>query len=273
MRFGETIIAIVALLLLTATAGAFVTDLETSIDIDETGKELSFLVENKSNIKQPLTINYDFPSEFTVIQQPSFVRANSKDEVKVKIFPNESLVGTTYNSMISIKVGTNKAEKNITLNYLNTNVCTINVDVNFENKRFIVEFENESFKEKSIKLTNITGIPSNWEINEFDTTVLGNTTKTIELEIENISPFTGEIEFTFDCKGTQITKTTNVEYEEPGIGIGFAGFAVLEEGFNFEFLFDILLALVATVLLVTFIARLVKVLNQKEKQTKIEVDK
>lgn len=271
MRFGVFFTAMAALLLLAATAGAFVTGLETSIDIGETGKELSFLVENKSNIKQPLTINYDFPSDFTVILQPSFVRANSKDEVKVKIFPNEDLGGSTYNSMINIKVGTNKAEKTITLNYLNTDVCTVNIDVNFENKMFVINLENESFKEKNIRLTNIEGI--DWEVDKFDTTVLGNTTKTIELEIENISNFTGEVEFTFDCKGTPIKKTVNVEYEEPGIGVAFTGFAVLEEGFNFEFLFDVLLALIAAVLLVTFIARLVKILNQKEKQTKIEADK
>ena len=271
MRFGEFITGMTALLLLAATAGAFVTGLETSIDIDETGKELSFLVENKSSIKQPLTINYDFPSDFTVILQPSFVRANSKDEVKVKIFPNTSLEGSSYNSMINIKVGTNKAEKTITLNYLNTNVCTLNVDVSFENKMFVIDIENESFKEKNIRLTSIEG--TDWEVDKFDTTVLGNTTKTIQLEIENLSPYTGEVEFTFDCKGTPIKKTVNVEYEEPGIGAAFTGFAVLEEGINFEFLFDVTLALIAAVLLITFIARLVKILNQKEKQTKIGVDK
>lgn len=270
MRFGEFITAIAALLLLTATTGAFVTGLDTSIDIGETGKELSFLVENKSSIRQPLTVNYDFPSDFTVIQQPSFVGANSKDEVKLKIFPDKSLVDTSYKSTINIKVGTNKAEKTVTLNYLNTNTCTVKVDVYFENKMFVINLENESFKEKNISLTNTTA-PENWEINKFETTVPGNTTKKTELEIENISNFTGEVEFTFDCKGTIIKKTANVDYKEPGIGTAFTGFVVLEEGFNFEFLFDALLALIAVVLLLTFIARLVKILNQKEKQTKIEV--
>jgi len=86
MNFWGLILA--TLLLLSAgSASAFVTDLEQNIRVGETAYELSFNVSNNSNIRQPLSVSYDIPSEVQVINQPNYVRANSEEKIIVKILP------------------------------------------------------------------------------------------------------------------------------------------------------------------------------------------
>src|SRR3989344_5729061 len=268
-------VTIVFILMASANAMAFVTDLEDIITIGETPYELSFNVENTTDIRQPLRIEYDFPTDFETINQPNFIRANAMEEIKVKIFPSAIQEGTTYKGMIQITLGGNTAEKIITLNYAKENKCTIERNIEIANNKIKIEFVNTSFKDKEVRLVDAAGLPEGWSIEGTKTFILsGFEEKTFTLEIKGRGAFNGTLELQFQCEGETFKEEAQIRMEnnEPG----FTGLVLLNSlgNIDFEIIVDVVLGIIAAILLIAFIARMIKFLNtNKEKQTKIEVKK
>ncbi|MFH1392012.1 MAG: hypothetical protein ABIH20_06890 [Candidatus Diapherotrites archaeon] len=271
MKLWGLLILVLALLLSTG-ASAFVNSLENTISVGETAYELSYTVENTSNIKQPLTVDYDLPTDFEIVKQPNYVNANSTQEIVVKILPQQGFEGTTYTGMITINLGGNKAEKRINVSYLKENTCTVEREVSVEEDKVTILLKNNSYNGKTMKLSEVKNLPNDWVLNTGASFVLNSfEKKTYELELQKESSFDGELEFVFECQGETFTNKVKVKHE----GNDFTGFAIAGSALysvDSELIIDIFLVIIAAILLIAFIARLVKVLNSDGKQTKIEVD-
>ncbi|MAG18412.1 MAG: hypothetical protein CL944_02980 [Candidatus Diapherotrites archaeon] len=270
MKFWGTLILVLALLLSTG-ASAFVNSLENTISVGESAYELSYTVENTSNIRQPLTVDYDLPTYFEIIKQPNYVNANSTQEIVVKILPQQGFEGTTYTGMISINLGGNRAEKRVSISYLRENNCVVEREVSLIENKVRITLENNSYKDKTIKLSEVRNLPNDWAITSTSFVLNGFEKNTYELELQKGSSFDGTLEFVFECQGNLFTNKVEVEHE----GNDFTGFAIIGsalESVDSELIIDIFLVIIAAILLIAFIARLVRILNSGGKQTKIEVD-
>ncbi|MCR4335516.1 MAG: hypothetical protein NUV57_03190 [archaeon] len=265
-------LTLVLVLLLSIGASAFVNNLENTINVGETAYELTFSVENNSNIKQPLTIDYDLPTDFEIAKQPNYVNATSTQEIVVKILPQKDFEGTTYTGTITINLGGNRAEKRLSVSYLKENNCTVEREVSVNENKVTIELTNNSYKSKTIKLIEVKNLPNDWAITETSFVLNGFEKNTYELELKKGSSFDGELEFVFECSGETFSNTVKVKHEDNG----FTGFAIIGSALgsvDSELIIDIFLVIVAAILLIAFIARLVRLLNSNAKQTKIEVKK
>jgi len=263
MRFGF-FASLVTLLLICSSASAFVTSFDGGARIGESPYELSFFVENTDSVKRPLFITYNFPVDYELVNQPSWVGANSKEKIIVKLIPEYDLQGTEYLSTVSIVLGSNKSEKNIRLSFFNQDNCTINSSISTDNGLEFY-FENTSFKSKEIKLVEIKAVPKDWKINGSTLFVLnGFESRNYSIDLVKNSSFSGVAEFVFSCENTSFSK--KVEFEH-GTTDSFAGFAILgglEGIIDSELILILFLVIIASIFLLAFIARLVRILNNSE---------
>ena len=260
MRFG-VFASLITLLLICSSASAFVTSFDGQARIGESPYELSFFVENTDSIKRPLFITYNFPVDYNVVNQPSFVEANTKEKIVVKLIPNAEVAGAEYLSTVSIVLGSNKAEKNIRLSFFNQDNCTINSSI-YTTKGLEFSFENTSFKPKQIKLTEIKGVPADWKINGSTLFVLnGFESRTYSVDLVKNSSFSGIAEFVFSCENTSFSKKVEFAHENNGSFTGFANLGVIVSVFDSELILILFLVIIASIFLLAFIARLVRILN------------
>ncbi len=265
-----------AILLFCASASAGVTGLENSIMVGESAYKLSFFVDNASGVKLPLSVEFHFPSEYSVVKGPAFVAAKSnKGEVVVKVFPKKGLEGNTYTGTIIIDLGGNRAEKNIAITFFEEDSCPLEARITAqENGSIKLSLENKSYKSKTVQLSAVKGLPSGAAIEGVKEFSLGAFEKRdYELTVKSGSGFEADAEFEFTCKGVAnpatVSEPAKIKY---GQGNGSAdastGFAVFGLGgiAGGELLVDAVLVLVAAVLLIAFIARMVKILTAGKKQ-------
>ncbi|PIN85348.1 MAG: hypothetical protein COV47_02650 [Candidatus Diapherotrites archaeon CG11_big_fil_rev_8_21_14_0_20_37_9] len=264
-------IFLIAILLLTSTASAAVlTNFNGTASIGETPKEINFIVENTTNTKQPFSINVNFPAK-TNIAAPKWIEAGAKETITVTIYPEETLEGQTYRGTVSAELGGNKAEKEVTLIFSKINACTVSAETYQNNDAIKAAFKNNSFKSKTVYLEKINNVPDNWTFGKKSFVLGPYEEREFDLEITKGSSFSGEAELVYNCLNSEIKNTVQIEHKEEGY---FTGFAILSQNQNkgeeLPMIIDIFLAIIAAILLIAFIARLVRVYNP---QTKIEVKK
>jgi len=273
MRFWGIFVSTIALLLIMGSTSAFVSNLENEITVGETPYLLSFKVENKSNLNQPLFVDYDLPTDYEIVKQPGSIRAESEEEIVVKILPQSGFEGTTHIGTIYLEVNGQKSDKLITINYKRENNCTVERQVELEKDEVTIILTNNSYKDKTMKLIEIKGLPSDYELKGRTSFVLNSFERnTYKFELVKGAPFRGELEFVFECQGQTFTNKLEADFEEDGLFSGLAVFGSAMSAVDSAIILDIFLVIIAAILLIAFIARLVRVLNTRGKQTKIEVD-
>ncbi len=270
-----SIALIAALVLLPAGAFAFITQSEADIRVGETPKDYTFTVENKSAATKALVLSFVMPSRHEVIAKPQWVGAKSTGQVKIRIYPDSRLEGTTYTAKIKAELGGDIAEKVLTINYIAEDKCTIDTRAGFADynqgpSKIALTFTNGSYKAKAIELAGISGAPQDWKLEGGNTFTIGPfETRQFETGLERKSPFSGGLGLVFRCAGTEFTQKIDVSAPKKGDEGAFAGFAVLAEGIasaDFAFILDAFLIIIAAVLLIAFIARLVHFMGRGAKQ-------
>ncbi|HZX34846.1 MAG TPA: hypothetical protein VFF09_05715 [archaeon] len=286
MRWGFLITAIAVLALFSSAAfGAVVSGFENSIIVGERPHEFSFYAENDSATKQPLTVEFNFPAKVVAENMPEYIPANSSSKVSVLIYPEKSLEGSSYKGMVLIDVGGNKAEKNVSIDFRREDSCTVKAEAQESDEGALVKFSNSSFKTKSLSLVEAKNLPSDWSVAGEKEFVLGSfEEKSFGIALEKGSSFEGAIEFVFSCADGSSSAEAEMKHESAGMFSGLSGMAVFVAdgisgfggaagGADSQFIIDAVLAIVAAILMIAFVARLVKVLYRRERQTRLVENK
>ena len=275
MGSGVSLTAI-ALMLVAGTASASVTGLPKEITIGETPYDLSFYVQNNNPIRQPLEAEFAFPTKFTVIKKPQWIEGNAttagkNQNVIVRIFPQEGFEGTSYTSTIKIIAGGDVTEKNVTINYVHEDSCNVEAQIEVQDDESggnagmnaAITLTNHSYRPKAITLKEMRGTPPDWKISGSTEFGLGAFEKrTYETSVDGKSNFEGNAEFIFGCRGTEFAGIAKIRHVDKGIPAAvlaiISGASGSVEG---EFILDMFLVIIASILLIAFIARMVKLLN------------
>ncbi|MEK6957856.1 MAG: hypothetical protein AABW99_02670 [archaeon] len=272
MRWGS--ITLVFLALFVANAGALISGFPDSITIGETPAQIAFTVENNSGIRQPISVQAVFPSDYK-IDAPKYAEANSSAIVKITVYPQKGLEGSTQKGVVSIDVANNLAEKNILVNYAYKDECTVTIDAqNGSDGKIILEMENASYKSKTARLVSLEKAPQDWNISgNTEFTIGAYEKRAFETKLAQNSAFEGNIELVFSCSGKTIAKEIKVKRDEQGALAGLATIgSMFENTGDTGFIIDAFLVIIAAILMIAFIARLVKILNTGN-QTKLRVKK
>ena len=249
------------MILLAWSADGQIIAFQDSVSIGETPYEYTFTVKNNSGSQKPLIIEYSFPAKYEKMSQPAFIDAGAQEQVKIKIYPQKSLEGATYVGTIKTQIGQDFSEKNLIMEFLKEDKCTVSpsAEIDMEGNAAL-KLSNSSYNSKTVELKSING-PAGWEITgEKKFEIAPNETKTVKTKINMKGAYNGEAELAFSCMGDQITAKTRVTRDEKGILQQITGmFTAAQFGRNIAGLaVNLFLGIVAAVLLVAFIARLVK---------------
>ncbi len=271
MRWGS--ITLVFLALFVANAGALISGFPDSITVGETPSQIAFTVENDSGIRQPISVQVALPSDYE-IDAPEYAEANSSATVKITVYPQKGLEGSTQKGVVSVDVANNLAEKNILVNYAYKDECTLTIDAQNNDGKIILEMENASYKSKTARLVSLEKAPQDWNIAGNTEFIIGAYEKrAFETKLAQNSAFEGNIELVFSCSGKTITKEISVKRDEQGALAGLATIgSMFENAGDTGFIIDAFLVIIAAILMIAFIARLVKILNTGN-QTKLRVKK
>jgi len=270
MKFGFAIVAI-ALIFAAGLASAAVSAMPREITIGQAAYDFSFYAQNNTAIRQPLVAEFAFPTKFTIIKKPQWIEANSRQNVIVRIFPQKGFEGTTYTGTVKISVGADVAEKNVLINYILEDECQVRAQTEIDGSgKATIALTNNSYNPVQVALEEIRNVPADWKISGNTDFSLGAfETKSFEVQLERNSGFTGDAKFVFSCGEAEFTQTAQVSYQDRGIPATI--FAMVSgasaEG---EFVLDMFLVIVASILLIAFIARMVKFLNDGKQNTEAQ---
>ena len=282
MGFVSKAFTFALLIVLAAGSFAFVTDSPSYLSVGERPQDFSIQLENTSTVNKPLLAEFTLPSKFEVLEKPDFVRAKGKAQIRFRVYPQQSLEGTSYTGKIRLTLGGDVAEKIVTARYFSENGCTIDAQSGFApvgtkaqgaaDAGFVetLTFTNGSYKPKTLRLTQMRNAPQDWktpggqafEVGPFET-------RSFSIPITAQSAFEGKIAFVFNCADSQLIKRQDVSVKMAAgadsnvIASGFAVVAGAIKSGEGEFILNAFLLVIAAVLLIAFIARLVNFLNRK----------
>ena len=265
MGLAKIIFAVLALILAAGTASAFVSGMEQSIVVGETPYDLSFYVQNDTATRQPFEAKFTFPTKFTIIKKPTWIEAGHRENVTVRIFPEIGFEGSTYIGNAKLMLGPSTAEKNIEIMFVDENKCNVESHTKFfEDGNVSITLENKSYKAKTLELLEIKNFPQDRKIaGDAIFTLEAYEKRTYNLTLDGMGGFDGTAELAFGCNGTTISEKTNAKIGGTDfLGsifavIGGTGKATAESGDN-DFVLDLFLVIIASILLIAFIARMVK---------------
>ena len=104
-----------ACLLLATFAGAFTVPAPMAeVRFNGQPVEYAFTATNDSRTAEPLTASMQIVN-YLVIEKPAFVQPNETVNVRLKLLPRNDLLGTTYQSTLTIKLGEETKEFPVTL--------------------------------------------------------------------------------------------------------------------------------------------------------------
>ncbi|MFH1256760.1 MAG: hypothetical protein V1494_05725 [Candidatus Diapherotrites archaeon] len=233
-------------------------------------KDISFTVKNDSNSIRSLSVDFFVPVEVKFLELPDFIGAGEEAQVKARLFPKEELIGSKYNSRAVIFVGAEKAEKTLRLNFFAAEKCMLDLsiakketDVNgLHDINLLIQASNPSLASAKLELLELKGLPSDWGYSivggEKKVSVEAQGNSVIEIDLIEKSAFDGNVSAILSCDGFRAGQTVSVKHESSESGAGLMVLSGLASFFTSELALDIFLALIASILLIAFLARLVK---------------
>ncbi len=260
----KIIYGIIAISFFLATASAtYITGFPELIEVKETPLDFSFAIHNDTGVKRQVSIEYFLPGRYDVLKSSEFILPGKSEEYSIRLFPSAELEGQTYLASLTIDVEGDVFEKELFVNYLQDDSCTIEIlDTNYTENYLEVFAKNLSYKPKSIKVNKTNNFSSEPKV--FDFLPFEEKKLLIEINKNKDLPKPGaEISAEFFCNEKVLVARAIVP-EKNNQGITSGLFSLPDVfNFNFGFLLNVFLALIAGVLLLVFVARFTKLVVKK----------
>lgn len=254
MKTKHSILLVLNILFSALAFSTYITDFPESLEIGETPKDLSFNIHNDTGVKRQVSIEYFLPGKYTILESKSYLLPNEIGKYSIRIFPEEALEGKTYVGALTIDVEGDIFEKEFFINYFSEDVCTINFDKNSvkENGLELVA-KNTSYKKKQLELVKTTNFNS--KLNSFE--FLPFEEKKILIEFSEKPSAKAELIAEFVCKDKKLVVKAN--YLDQNNQNLISGLFILPN-VDFGFLLNVILAFLAALLLLIFVARFTKLM-------------
>jgi hypothetical protein len=190
--------------------------------------------------------------------------------VSLKLIPSSKLLNQEYNSKLVVLMGSEKISKNILTRFNPINFKPVEFSVlkevlkeTSELKQFKLRvlLKNNSLKEFNVEFLGIENLPSDWSflIKTSKVRLKPLATKELEVLIEGKSFFKDKVFLEFEFNGFTEKIPIELVFEKKGFSINdFTGFASFIQANAKRILIDLVLIFIASILLIAFIARLVK---------------
>lgn len=270
--FGVKILAVVLLSLLLATAAHAAVSLNNVVEFNQFPKELVFTVSNSYSTAQALGVKLFAPVDYEIVGAlPNSIDANKSAEIKMLLYPKTEFIGIQQKANLQISLGSNIETMEITLKFyaLDEFPAEININSNYsigkDANEFLIDIalQNKSVQDIEVEFSGIGGIPSDWDAEpktfKLKIPALQSISQTIALKPG--SSFDGNAVLNFSALGFGHSENMALKYDTIG---ALAGFAALFPEISSEFALDVLLAIVAALLLISFIARMVHRMQGKK---------
>lgn len=234
---------------------------------------------NNDSVPRTLSLEVFLPFDYVFLEKPGVIQAGETATVRLNVFPQKNSGGSSFSGKIIARLGLENAEKSLRINVYDYALCPVNVFVlgswqkSPDGKNVFMVFssaENTSGSTADFSIKEVKGLPMDWRI-ETDNGVLLNAleTRVFQTAIFPASSFHGTAEMVYLCEGREISRAQGIDFEQEDFlsaglfGLsGFSGQTGLIPGG--DFFLDISLVLVASVLLVMFISRLVRIIVEKQ---------
>jgi len=245
--------------------------------------EVSFTVTNTSTVPRELEMTINMPGRHEVLRDPGVIAAGATEEVVISILPEEKFEGSEFVGTIMLKLGNDTAEKNLKIVYARARTCVVSIAPlgSFDEaaNKFTIDTQltNNGVEAAEVELSAIKGIPSDWKVGgDRKAGVRAGETRNIQTTLTPGSDYAGQAQLVYNCDGFAIERIVVVKFERPitsafdNIGAGFAslfgGTGGDGAGFDWGLAINVILILLAAILLIAFIARMVKMLDRQENQ-------
>src|SRR3989339_601406 len=96
----EVLSFLVATVLFAPLAAAALSGVDQEISIGESAYTYSFRVENNSAVTKPLTVDLQAPVRVLDIFVPTQISPRRSERIILRIYPEQSVEGTTYNGQL-----------------------------------------------------------------------------------------------------------------------------------------------------------------------------
>ena len=113
----KTISVALAILVLANTVSAFELDAPNPVYIFDSEKEITLTIKNTSNENKDLRFAFYAPVKYEIDRIPLQVNAQSYQIVKIKFYPDEKLVGSSYSILLSVALDEDEIVKNMKIYY------------------------------------------------------------------------------------------------------------------------------------------------------------
>lgn len=281
MQKTRQLCTLFALIFFSLNCFAFIGGIDDQITVPNSNFDLTFSVTNSDSVPRNLSLEVFLPFDYVFLEKPGVVPAGETQIVKLKVFPRKFLENSVFSGKIVANLGLQRVEKTFRIEVYNYSVCPLDVTVSGTQENFdgqevfsiLSRVENNSNYEVDFSIKYLRGIPSDWR-SETQNSVLINAfeTRVFRTTIFPNSSFSGNLEIVYLCNGQEISRVypmdwVEVDFFSAGL-IGLSGtIGSLPGG---EFLFNIALLVVASVLMVMFISRLVRIsVERSEPQVKL----
>lgn len=239
---------------------ALISDLPNSITFFEEERSISFEVENDSGGTQNLNIRIYSPIAYEIKGSKSFLENGEKSIVEVTFFPQEKLLDSVYETTILVELGKEIKQEKISMSFNKRNFCPIEFHARQNKEILELTAKNNSFQKMEFQIKGFK--EGEWKIEEKTLLLEGKEEKKFELNIDG--SVTGKNFVLIQCTGIQ---EVPVELQGRRINQLFDATGAFVLGSFGEMLepLNLVLVIVAAVLLIAFISRLVKRLNEGKK--------
>lgn len=248
----------IAILLFSGIAfSTYVSDFPESLEIGEKVKDFSFFVNNDTSIKRQVSIEYFLPGKYDVLESKQSLLPGESGKYTIRLFPDESLEGKTYVAALVVNADGDIFEKEFFVKYFSEDSCTVEFGKSsVSEKVFSVIAKNQSYKKKQLQLSKTLNF--NTQLKTFD--FLPFEEKEIVLEFVEKPKPKQELIAEFVCnEKTLIVKAESLDQNNESF---FSGLFLLPK-ISFGLLLNVILAFIAALLLLVFIARLTKIMVKK----------
>ena len=264
-----------ALVFFSVNSFAFIRGVQDQITVPNSNFDFTFTATNNDSVPRNLELEVFLPFDYVFLDKPGVIAAGETATVRLKVFPQKTAQDSTFSGKIIAHLGLETSEKTFRINVYNYTVCPVNITVSGPEEKtadgktnFMVfsRAENTANSSVDFSIKEFSGIPGDWAT-ETDNSVLINAfeTRVFRTTILPGSSFHGQMKIVYLCNGEEVSRTQDINFDRQDfLSSGLAGLSgslgSLPGG---EFLLNIVLVLAASLLMVMFIARLVRVVVEK----------
>lgn len=277
MSEQKLLLTALSIILLAGNAVGVIEGFPDKIIVGEKPTGVSFTIYNPENVPRNVSVEFFIPTSFVFLEKPGRLEANEAKKAVIKIFPSNEVRGKNFTGKLVAEMGILRIEKNFDIFYSSPAkescpaeiTTTISTEKNGQEYNVLSEVKNTTGNGINFKLVSVRGLPSDWEIDTQNISYINPLeTGKINSKITPKSSFSGEISLVFSCENFVEVRKHQITHEQKDLlaGAGLAGlFSPDNKALSLfgENALNILLVIVASVLMVMFISRLVKLSVEK----------